>query len=803
MSYDHKAIEAKWQARWEAERLFNVTEDPAKPKFYNLCMYPYPSGALHQGHVRNYTFGDLLTRYKTMRGFNVLSPMGWDSFGLPAENAAIETGAHPKPNTEAQIETMTRQIKQLGAMYDWDRELASHHPDYYRWDQWLFLRLFDRGLAYKKEAPVNWCPKDQTVLANEQVVDGACERCGTIVEKKNLAQWFFRITDYAERLLDDLDQLDEWPDRVRTMQRNWIGRSEGARFRIEVDGLDQGFDVFTTRPDTIFGMTFCVLAPEHPLVPSLIEGSETEEAANDYIRSAGRASEIERMAEGDKTGIFTGRHAVNPVNGQRVPIFIADYVLMGYGTGAIMAVPGQDQRDWDFAVKYGLDIIRTVEPGEGWDGEAYLGDGVTINSGFLDGLDQGAAKQAIIAWLEEKGIGEGTIQYRLRDWLISRQRYWGSPIPIVSCPDCGLVPVPDDQLPVVLPDIEDYAPKGQSPLAAVEEWVVTTCPSCGGPARRETDTMDTFVDSSWYFLRFADPRNESAAFDPARAAYWMPVDQYIGGVEHAVLHLLYARFITKVLADMGLAPVQEPFARLFTQGMITLDGAKMSKSKGNVVDPLDLFESHGADALRLYHLFMGPPTDDAAWDTNGVDGTSRFLERLFRVVTGSEVTDGPDSLDLIKEAHRVVRKVTEDIERFAFNTAIPPLMTLTNRLVAATRDGLSRSTFDQVSEILIKLLAPMAPHLAHELWERTGHETMLALEPWPTWDESLVAESIVTMVIQVNGRVRDRVDVPADISAVEAERLALGLERVQGWIDGAAVRKVIARPPNLINFVVG
>jgi leucyl-tRNA synthetase len=803
MSYDHKAIEAKWQARWEAERLFNVTEDPAKPKFYNLCMYPYPSGALHQGHVRNYTFGDLLTRYKTMRGFNVLSPMGWDSFGLPAENAAIETGAHPKPNTEAQIETMTRQIKQLGAMYDWDRELASHHPDYYRWDQWLFLRLFDRGLAYKKEAPVNWCPKDQTVLANEQVVDGACERCGTIVEKKNLAQWFFRITDYAERLLDDLDQLDEWPDRVRTMQRNWIGRSEGARFRIEVDGLDQGFDVFTTRPDTIFGMTFCVLAPEHPLVPSLIEGSETEEAANDYIRSAGRASEIERMAEGDKTGIFTGRHAVNPVNGQRVPIFIADYVLMGYGTGAIMAVPGQDQRDWDFAVKYGLDIIRTVEPGEGWDGEAYLGDGVTINSGFLDGLDQGAAKQAIIAWLEEKGIGEGTIQYRLRDWLISRQRYWGSPIPIVSCPDCGLVPVPDDQLPVVLPDIEDYAPKGQSPLAAVEEWVVTTCPSCGGPARRETDTMDTFVDSSWYFLRFADPRNESAAFDPARAAYWMPVDQYIGGVEHAVLHLLYARFITKVLADMGLAPVQEPFARLFTQGMITLDGAKMSKSKGNVVDPLDLFESHGADALRLYHLFMGPPTDDAAWDTNGVDGTSRFLERLFRVVTGSEVTDGPDSLDLIKEAHRVVRKVTEDIERFAFNTAIPPLMTLTNRLVAATRDGLSRSTFDQVSEILIKLLAPMAPHLAHELWERTGHETMLALEPWPTWDESLVAESIVTMVIQVNGRVRDRVDVPADISADEAERLALGLERVQGWIDGAAVRKVIARPPNLINFVVG
>jgi len=803
MSYDHKAIEAKWQDRWESEKVFRATEDPARPKFYNLCMYPYPSGALHQGHVRNYTFGDLLTRYKTMRGFNVLSPMGWDSFGLPAENAAIETGVHPKENTEAQIVTMTRQIKQLGAMYDWDRELASHHQDYYRWDQWLFLQLFRRGLAYKKEAPVNWCPKDQTVLANEQVVDGACERCGTVVEKKNLAQWFFRITEYVERLLADLDQLDEWPDRVRTMQRNWIGRSEGARFRIEVDGLDERFDVFTTRPDTVFGMTFCVLAPEHPLVEKLIAGSETEQEATKYIQEAGRASEIERMAEGDKTGVFTGRHAINPVNGQKVPIYIADYVLMGYGTGAIMAVPGQDQRDWEFATRYGLDIIRTVEPGEGWEGEAYLGEGRTINSDFLNGLEQAEAKAQIIGWLEERGIGEGTIQYRLRDWLISRQRYWGSPIPIVSCPTCGLVPVPEDQLPLLLPDIQDYAPRGQSPLAGVEEWVATTCPACGGEARRETDTMDTFVDSSWYFLRFTDPRNDAVAFEPGRAAYWMPVDQYIGGVEHAVLHLLYARFITKVLADMGLSPVQEPFARLFTQGMITLDGAKMSKSKGNVVDPLDLFETHGADALRLYHLFMGPPTDDAAWDTNGVDGTSRFLERLFRVVTEAGVGDGPLSEDLLSEAHRVVRKVTEDIERFAFNTAIPQLMTLTNRLISATREGVSRSTFDQVVEILIKLLAPMAPHIAHELWERTGHESMLALEPWPTWDESLVAVSTITMVVQVNGKVRDRVDVPADISAEEAEHLALGLEKVQGWINGAPVRKVIARPPNLINFVVG
>jgi leucyl-tRNA synthetase len=783
--------------------VFRAAEDDAMPKFYNLCMYPYPSGALHQGHIRNYTFGDLLTRYKTMRGFNVLSPMGWDSFGLPAENAAIETGLHPKENTEAQIATMTKQIKQLGAMYDWDRELASHHPDYYRWDQWIFLQLFDLGLAYKKEAPVNWCPRDQTVLANEQVVDGACERCGTVVEKKNLAQWFLRITDYADRLLDDLETLEEWPDRVRTMQRNWIGRSEGARFRIDVEAIDESFEVFTTRPDTIFGMTFCVLAPEHPLVETLITGTASEPEARAYVKAAGRASEIERMAEGDKTGVFTGRYALNPVNGERIPIYIADYVLMGYGTGAIMAVPGQDQRDWDFATKYGLDIVRTVQPGDDWQGEAYLGDGPTINSDFLDGLDQAAAKDRIIGWIEERGIGERTVQYRLRDWLISRQRYWGSPIPIVSCPDCGLVPIPEDQLPVVLPAIQDYAPRGRSPLAAVEEWVVTSCPACGGVARRETDTMDTFVDSSWYFFRFTDPRNEALPFDRAKAGYWMPVDQYIGGVEHAVLHLLYARFITKVLADMGLSPVEEPFARLFTQGMITLHGSKMSKSKGNVVDPLDLFASHGADALRLYHLFMGPPTDDAAWDTNGVDGTYRFLDRLWRVVTESAPAEGPDDEELIAEAHRVVRKVTDDIERFAFNTSIPQLMTLTNRLIAAARDGVSRSTFDQVAEILIKLLAPMAPHIAHELWERTGHQSMLALEPWPEWDEDVVSETTVTMVIQVNGKVRDRVEVPVDISPRDAEELALSLDKIQGWINGASVSKVIARPPNLINFVVG
>ncbi len=804
MAYDHKSIEAKWQKIWADEKTFEASEDESRPKFYNLCMYPYPSGALHQGHVRNYTFGDLLTRYKTMTGHNVLSPMGWDSFGLPAENAAIASGAQPKKNTEAQIATMTRQIKQLGAMYDWPRELASHSVDYYRWDQWLFLQLFDRGLAYKKEAPVNWCPQDQTVLANEQVVDGACERCGTIVEKKNLAQWFFKITDFADRLLTDLDQLDEWPDRVRTMQRNWIGRSTGAQFSIGVADSTDSFEVFTTRPDTIFGMTFAVLAPEHPLVDRLISGTDQEAGARTYITAAGRASEIERLSEGDKTGVFTGRYAVNPVNDVRVPIYIADYVLMGYGTGAIMAVPGQDQRDWDFATKYGVDIIRTVEPPDEYDGEAFVGDGVTTNSDFLNGLDRSEAIAEIVNWLEDGGLGESTVNYRIRDWLISRQRYWGSPIPMVNCAECGLVPVPEDQLPVVLPDIVDFAPKGQSPLAALDDWVNTTCPVCGGPARRETDTMDTFVDSSWYFLRFTDPRNSEKAFDPVKARYWMPVDQYIGGVEHAVLHLLYARFITKVLFDMGLASVEEPFARLFTQGMITMDGSKMSKSKGNVVDPLDLFESHGADALRLYHLFMGPPTDDAAWDTNGVDGTLRFLDRVWRVVTETNGFDeSADASELIADAHRAIAKVTDDIERFHFNTAVPPLMTLSTALVDRVRSGIPSAGFNEVVEILIKLLAPMAPHIAHELWEKTGHSTMLATEPWPVADTTLLERSTVTMVVQVNGKLRDRVDVDADIDAAEAERVALESDKIDQWIDGQEVKRIIVREPNLVNIVVG
>ena len=806
-AYDFDAIELKWQKRWETDRVFNVTEEPARPKFYNVCMYPYPSGDLHMGHVRNYTYGDLITRYKMMRGFNVLSPFGWDSFGLPAENAAIETGIHPRTFTEMQIARMTQQIKRLGAGYDWDRELAAHEPSYYRWNQWLFLKLYEQGLAYKERAPVNWCPKDATVLANEQVVDGLCERCGTVVEKRDLSQWFFKITDYAQRLLDDLEGL-QWPDRVVTMQRNWIGRSEGCQFTMQVADSDLSFEVYTTRPDTSFGMTFAVLAPEHPLVPALIEGQEVQHEAEAYITAARAATEIERVAEGDKSGVFTGRHAINPVNGALVPIYIADYVLLGYGTGAIMAVPGQDQRDWDFATKYEIDIIRTVQPPSDFEGEAYTGDGLAINSEFLDGLEMDAAKAKTIEWFEAKGIGYGTINFRLRDWLISRQRYWGCPIPMIDCPDCGLVPVPEEDLPVIHPDIDDYAPGGRSPLASAPEFVNVDCPQCGGAAQRETDTMDTFVDSSWYFLRYADASNDEAIFDPDKVKYWMPLDQYIGGVEHAVLHLLYARFITKVLADMGMVDVQEPFARLFTQGMIQLEGGKMSKSKGNVVTPDRFIESHGADALRLYHLFIGPPTEGAIWSERGVDGTSRFLDRVWRVATG-EVgqTESRPATEadraILALAHRTVEKVTEDIDRFVFNTAVAALMALSNALTSYAQDGARHETLDEVLRLMLLMLSPMTPHFAHELWERKGFEGMLAHQAWPEPDPALLVEETVTMVVQINGKVRDRLDVSASISAEEAEAAALATEKIVGWTEGKTIRKVIVRPPNLVNIVVG
>ena len=811
--YDHAAIELKWQERWHAERTFYVDEEEGRSKFYNLQMYPYPSGDLHMGHIRNYSYTDLLTRYLTMQGHNVLAPMGWDSFGLPAENAAIETGVHPRVFTEQRIEKMKQQLRRLGAVYDWSREVAAHTPEYYGWTQWLFLQFWNAGLAYKKQAPVNWCPSCQTVLANEQVVgEGICERCGTLVEKRDLDQWFFKITDYAQRLLDDLEMLEgEWPERVRVMQQNWIGRSEGARFRMEIaEKPDVSFEVFTTRPDTLFGMTFAVLAPEHPLVEELTAGMPQEAAVRDFVRGVTMQTEIERLStEKEKEGLALGFHAINPANGEQVPLFIADYVLMTYGTGAIMAVPGQDQRDWDFAKKHDLPIIRTVQPPEDFEGEAFSGDGPAINSGFLDGLEVGPAVSRTVEWLEEQGLGTAEVQFRLRDWLISRQRYWGCPIPMVTCPTDGLVPVPEDQLPVLLPDIEDYKPKGQSPLAAVPEFVETTCPVCGGPARRETDTMDTFVDSSWYFMRFTDPGNEAAAFDRAKAEYWLPVDQYIGGIEHAVLHLLYARFFTKVLYDLDLLGVQEPFQRLFTQGMLTKGGAKMSKSKGNVVAPDPYYEGYGADAIRLYHYFLGPPTDDAAWSDDGVEGTARFLTRVWRMATGEagavsdrSATSADD--EMLRVAHRTVKKVTGDIDRFHFNTAVAALMEFGNALRAyiGSEEGARRETLDACLEMMILMLAPMTPHIAHEMWEATGHDSMLGKEDWPSWDESLAALETVTMVVQVNGKVRDRFEVPADISDDEAQAMALASERVQAYTGGSDPDRVIVRAPKLVNVVV-
>ena len=819
MSYDHEAIEAKWQQRWEADRVFYVDEDPSRPKFYNVCMYPYPSGAIHQGHVRNYTYGDLLTRYKRMQGFNVLSPMGWDSFGLPAENAAIDSGLHPRPNTENQIGTMTAQIRRLGSMYDWDRELASHDPSFYHWDQWLFLELYDKGLAYKAEAPVNWCPQDQTVLANEQVIDGLCERCGTPVVKRNLAQWFFRITDYAERLLADLEELKQWPERVKTMQRNWIGRSEGASFSIAVDG-GGGFEVFTTRPDTIFGMTFCVLAPEHPLVEDLISGSDTEDEARAYIAAANQASEIERMAEGDKTGVFTGAYAINPVNDRKVPIYIADYVLMGYGTGAIMAVPGQDQRDWDFAIRYGIDVIRTVQPPDGWEGEAYVGDGPTINSEFLDGLHREEAIEKIIAWLEDRGKGTAEINWRLRDWLISRQRYWGSPIPIVYCEQCGTVPVPREDLPVLLPEVDDYLPKGRSPLAGVDEFVNTTCPNCDGPATRETDTMDTFVDSSWYYFRYPDAHNDEAIFDPEKPAYWMPVDQYIGGIEHAVLHLLYARFYTKVLRDLGMLKVDEPFQALLSQGMVVKDGAKMSKSKGNVVDPDDLIRRYGADTARLFSLFAAPPEKDLDWNDRGVEGASRFLNRIWRFVHANlpELTAaGPAPAGPLSERgrvfrrviHETIQKVTHDLEHdFHFNTAISAVMELVNALHEFERtslDGMARpersALLRQAVEAVLLLLGPVSPHITEELWAALGHRESLFTRPWPIADPAALARDEVEIVVQVDGRVRGHLTAAAGAQEAEIREKALTDGKVRPWLDGRRVAKVVVVPCRLVNIV--
>src|SRR4051812_20682600 len=744
--YDPAAIEARWQKIWHDQRIHEVPNpepgDDTSKLMYVLEMLPYPSGELHMGHVKNYTMGDVVTLYKRRNGWRVMHPMGYDAFGLPAENAAIKSGKHPSVSTRENIEAICVQMRRMGWSIDWTRELSTSEPDYYRWTQWIFLRLFEAGLAYRRNAPVKWCPVDQTVLANEQVIDGHCERCGSEVEAKNLEQWFFRITDYAQRLLDDLEQVN-WPARVVTMQRNWIGRSEGAEVTFRVDGSGEELPVFTTRPDTLFGATFFVLAPEHPLALQLAAGSEHADAVAAYVRRTSAMSEVERAGEKEKTGVFTGRHVVNPVNGEKIPIWVADYVLMSYGTGAIMAVPAHDERDHAFAEKYGLSVRTVVAPADGDAPEegaysAHSANETLVNSGEFSGLPSPDAKRAIVAWLEERDLGRHAISYRLRDWLLSRQRYWGCPIPVVHCERDGVVPVPEDQLPVLLPEVEEYLPKGRSPLAAAEDWANVECPLCGGPARRETDTMDTFVDSSWYFLRYTDAHNDAAPFDRDVVDYWLPVNQYIGGIEHAILHLMYARFFTKVMNDLGMVGFREPFLRLFNQGMIHRHGAKMSKSKGNVVAPDEMIARYGADTLRLYILYMGPAEQDKEWQDEGVDGMHRFLGRLWRVAHEVAEREGAPSngavTALTRKAHATIAKVTDDIDRrFVFNTPIAAVIELVNEISKAPDDPAARFAV----ETAVSLIQPYAPHVAEELWARLGHERLWA-QPWPQADPALL-----------------------------------------------------------------
>jgi leucyl-tRNA synthetase len=809
--YEPKTIEAKWQRVWEDEAAF-VVPNPQPgatgegEKTYVLEMLPYPSGELHMGHVKNYTLGDVVAHVRRRRGFQVLRPMGYDAFGLPAENAAIKEGGPPGVVTRRNIVAIREQMRRMGWAIDWSREVSTCEPEYYRWTQWIFLRFFERGLAYRKDAPVKWCPNDQTVLANEQVIDGRCERCGAEVEARNLEQWYFRITEYADALLDEMELLEQWPDRVLTMQRNWIGRSHGARVVFTVEGSGEELPVFTTRPDTLFGATFFVLAPEHPLLDALVEGTEHADTVRDYARHAAARSAVER-SEREKDGVFTGRYAVNPVNGASIPIWVAGYVLMEYGTGAIMAVPAHDERDHAFAERYGLPVVQVVAPADGSEPEApgayvaHTDDEVLVDSGDFTGLPAPEGKVAIVEWLAARGQGEGTIGYRLRDWLLSRQRYWGCPIPVVHCDACGIVPVPDEQLPVLLPEVEDYLPKGRSPLAAAEDWVRTACPACSGPARRETDTMDTFVDSSWYFIRYCDPQNDKAPWSREIADHWLPVDQYIGGVEHAILHLLYARFFTKVLNDLGHLGFREPFARLFTQGMIHYLGAKMSKSKGNVLSPDDLIERYGADAVRLYILFIGPADQDIEWQDAGIDGTSRFLHRLWRIVLeqadAAPREDVPPT-DLARKAHQTIAKVTDDIERrFAFNTPIAAVMELVNEISRAPGDPAARFAV----ETAVSLVQPYAPHVAEELWQRLGHDRLWR-QPWPEADPSLLAEETVEVVVQVNGKLRDRIQVPVGTPDEELVSLALGSERVRAHLDGGEPTKTIVVSGKLVNLVL-
>jgi leucyl-tRNA synthetase len=806
--YDPQQIEAKWQRVWKETRAFHVEqpEPGGEPrKSYVLEMLPYPSGELHMGHVRNYMLGEVVSHFRRRHGYEVLRPMGFDSFGLPAENAAISAGGPPREVTERNVAAIRAQMERMGWAFDWDRMLATHTPEYYRWTQWLFLRFFERDLAYRKEVAVKWCPNDQTVLANEQVIDGHCERCGAEVEAKSLEQWLFRITAYADHLLDEMELLEEWPERVLTMQRNWIGRSEGAEIVFRVDGDDVDIAVFTTRPDTLYGATFFVLAPEHSLVERLVTGTAQEAAVLQYSRHAAARSAVERATK-EKDGIFTGRFVVNPVNDARIPVWVSDYVLMEYGSGAIMAVPAHDERDYEFARKYDLPVKQVVEPADGSEADgpfvAHTENERLVNSAQFSGMPAPEAKRAIVEWLETRQSARFAVAFRLRDWLLSRQRYWGCPIPIVHCDRCGVVAVPDEELPVLLPEVDDYLPKGRSPLAAAEDWVRVECPSCGGEARRETDTMDTFVDSSWYFMRYCDAHNDRAPFDREVVDYWLPVDQYIGGVEHAILHLLYARFFVKVLNDLGLVGFREPFARLFTQGMVYFRGAKMSKSKGNVVDPLEYIERYGADTVRLWAPFLGPVDQDVEWHEDGIEGMSRFLNRLWRTVLAqADVPAGGDvpATPLARKAHETIAKVGDDIgRRFTLNTPIASVMELVNEIGRAPEDGAARFA----AETAVSLIQPYAPHVAEELWQRLGHETPLLDEPWPEHDPALLERETFQLVVQVNGKVRDRLEVPVDLPEAELVARATASPKVQAHLDGAEIRQTIVVPRRLVNLVL-
>jgi leucyl-tRNA synthetase len=821
-AYDFKPAEERWSKDWVRRHAWAAPELPSGDKRYVVTMFTYPSGDLHMGHVEIMSINDAIARFYRMRGHEVLNPIGWDAFGLPAENAAIKRGIHPKTWTYENITKHRASMERLGCSFDWDRVFYTCEPEYYRWNQWFFLRFYERGLAYRKKAAANWCPNDKTVLANEQVIAGRCERCDAIVEKRWLTQWFFKITDYADRLLDDLDLNVGWNDRLKMLQTNWIGRSHGAEVEFRIEGVDEPVTVFTTRPDTLWGATFFVVAPEHPLAEQIASGADKEIELKEFRQEVSRLTEIDRVStERPKKGLFLGGHAINPVNGERIPVWAADYVLMDYGTGAIMAVPAHDQRDFEFARTYGLEIRPVIAPagGEAADAaamqEAFSGEGVMVNSGEFDGTSTDESVTTITAWLEQQGLGRAAKNFRLRDWLISRQRYWGTPIPIIFCDDCGEVMVPDDDLPVELPDVVDFNPTGEaSPLATAKEWMDVPCPKCGKPARRETDTMDTFVDSSWYFHRYLDPRNEGAPFDPEKNRAWMPIDQYSGGIEHAVMHLIYARFFQKVMMDMGMVKDPEPFPRLLNHGVVTMGGKRMSKSRGNLVEPAEAFELYGADALRLYMLFSGPPEQNFDWPEEGVTSIGRvtapWLQRVWRlcednrdIVRVGEMHLGPAEVALRKHLHKTIKVVTEDYESFSFNTAIARLMELVNQAYRYhTVGGGNPQVMRELIEALLKMLAPMAPFVTEEAWHRLGYEDSIHFEAWPSFDPGLAAEDEVTMVVQVNGKVRDTIRVPAGIGEDDMRELALASEKVRGHLDGNEPAKIIVRPPKLVNIVV-